>query len=50
MKQGFDDGLFREDGRSLADVDDDDAGVVYLDDEADEAEPEPWDPDERAEG
>jgi len=27
MKQGFDDGLFREDGRSLADVDDDDAGV-----------------------
>ncbi|MEY3360653.1 MAG: hypothetical protein RL531_372 [Actinomycetota bacterium] len=50
LKQGFEDGLFREDGRSLADVDDDDAGVVYLDDEADEAEPEPWDPDERAEG
>ncbi|MFM7617283.1 MAG: hypothetical protein ACKO72_07470 [Actinomycetes bacterium] len=50
LKQGFDDGLFREEGRSLADVDDDDAGVVYLDDEDDAAEPEPWDPDERAEG
>ena len=45
LKQGFDDGLFREDGRSLADVDDDDAGVVYLDDEDDRDEPEPWDPD-----
>ena len=32
MKQGFDDGLFREDGRTLADVDEDDAGVVYLED------------------
>jgi hypothetical protein len=49
MKQGFDDGLFREDGRSLADVDDDDAGVVYLDDEDETDEPEPWDPDARAE-
>jgi hypothetical protein len=49
LKQGFDDGLFREDGRSLADVDDDDAGVVYLDDEDDRDEPEPWDPDEKTE-
>lgn len=49
LKQGFDDGLFREDGRSLADVDDDDAGVVYLDDEDDRDEPEPWDPDEKSE-
>ena len=49
MKQGFDDGLFREDGRTLADVDEDDAGVVYLDDEDDSDEPEPWDPDERPE-
>ena len=50
MKQGFDDGLFREDGRTLADVDDDDAGVVYLDDEDERDEPEPWDPDARPEG
>ena len=49
LKQGFDDGLFREDGRSLADVDDDAAGVVYLDDEDDRDEPEPWDPDEKTE-
>lgn len=49
LKQGFDDGLFREDGRSLADVDDDDAGVVYLDEEDDRDEPEPWDPDEKTE-
>jgi hypothetical protein len=49
LKQGFDDGLFREDGRSLADVGDDDAGVVYLDDEDDRDEPEPWDPDEKTE-
>jgi hypothetical protein len=46
MKQGFDDGLFRDDGRTLADVGDEDAGVVYLEDEDDRGEPEPWDPDE----
>lgn len=49
LKQGFDDGLFREDGRTLADVDDDDAGVVYLDDEDERDEPEPWDPDAKPE-
>ena len=46
MKQGFDDGLFRDDGRTLADVGDEDAGIVYLEDEDDRGEPEPWDPDE----
>lgn len=46
MKQGFDDGLFRDEGRTLADVGDEDAGVVYLEDEDDRGAPEPWDPDE----
>ena len=47
LKQGFDDGMFRERGGSLADVADDTAGVVYLerDDGAANAR-EPWDPDE----
>ena len=47
LKQGFDDGMFREGGGSLADVDDDDAGIVHLeDDDGDGREQEPWDPDE----
>ena len=47
LKQGFDDGMFRERGGSLADIDDEAAGVVYLeDDDADGKDKEPWDPDE----
>jgi hypothetical protein len=47
LKQGFDDGMFREGGGSLADVDDDEAGIVYLeDDDEDRGDQEPWDPDE----
>jgi hypothetical protein len=47
LKQGFDDGMFRERGGSLADIDDDDAGVVHLEDDGDDgADKEPWDPDE----
>jgi hypothetical protein len=47
LKQGFDDGMFREGSGTLADIDDDDAGVVHLDDDGDgRLEPEPWDPDE----
>jgi hypothetical protein len=47
LKQGYDDGMFREGSGTLADVDDDEAGVVYLeDDEFDRNDTEPWDPDE----
>ncbi len=46
LKQGFDDGMFREGGGSLADVDDDEAGIVYLEDDTDDTVKEPWDPDE----
>ena len=47
LKQGFDDGMFRERGGSLADVDDDAAGVVYLErDDSAAGAREPWDPDE----
>jgi hypothetical protein len=47
LKQGFDDGMFRENGGTLADIDEDDAGIVYLDeDDGDGNEKEPWDPDE----
>ncbi len=46
LKQGFDDGMFREGGGSLADVDDDEAGIVYLEDDEDDTVKEPWDPDE----
>jgi hypothetical protein len=47
LKQGFDDGMFRDSGSSLADVDDEEAGIVYLDDDDDDrGTPEPWDPDE----
>ncbi len=48
LKQGFDDGMFRERGGSLADIDDAAAGVVYLEDDDERAANarEPWDPDE----
>ncbi len=47
LKQGFDDGMFRENGGTLADIDEDDAGIVYLDeDDGDGNGQEPWDPDE----
>lgn len=45
LKQGYEDGLFSDGGRTLADVDDDEAGEVQLDDDDETAEPEPWDPD-----
>jgi hypothetical protein len=39
--------MFREGAGSLADVDDDEAGIVYLeDDDDDRGDQEPWDPDE----
>ena len=47
LKQGFDDGIFREGSGTLADVDDEDAGIIYLDEDDDGAgDKEPWDPDE----
>ncbi len=47
LKQGFDDGMFREGSGTLADIDDDDAGIVHLEDDDDGlGKPEPWDPDE----
>jgi hypothetical protein len=46
LKQGYDDGLFNDGGKTLADVDDDEAGTVHLVDDEDRGEPEPWDPDE----
>ncbi len=47
LKQGFDDGMFRDSGGSLADVDDEEAGIVYLEDDDDlSGSKEPWDPDE----
>ena len=47
LKQGYDDGMFRDTGGTLADVDDEEAGVRYLEDDDDSGfEPEPWDPDE----
>ncbi len=47
LKQGFDDGMFRDSGGSLADVDDEEAGIVYLEDDDDlGGSKEPWDPDE----
>jgi hypothetical protein len=47
LKQGFDDGMFRDTGSTLADVDDEEAGIVYLeDDDDDRGDQEPWDPDE----
>lgn len=46
LKQGFDDGLFEEGARTLADVDDDEAGTIHLEDADESKESEPWDPDE----
>jgi hypothetical protein len=47
LKQGYDDGMFRDTGSTLADVDDEEAGIVYLEDDDDGGgEKEPWDPDE----
>jgi hypothetical protein len=46
LKQGYDDGLFSDGGKTLADVDDDEAGTVHLAEDEDRGEPEPWDPDE----
>jgi hypothetical protein len=47
LKQGFDDGLFKESGKSLADVDDSEPEAADAEDtwlEADD-EDEDWDPD-----
>ena len=46
LKQGFDDGMFREGAGTLADVDDDEAGIIYLEDDDVATAKEPWDPDE----
>lgn len=46
LKQGYDDGLFSDGGKTLADVDDDEAGTVHLELDDERKEPEPWDPDE----
>ncbi|MSO38306.1 MAG: hypothetical protein EXQ69_08670 [Acidimicrobiia bacterium] len=46
LKQGYDDGLFADKGTSLADVSDDEAGIIYLEDDSDDGrDKEPWDPD-----
>lgn len=48
LKQGYDDGLFREGSGSLADVKvEDDEAHRYLDDDEDDDldDEEPWDPD-----
>lgn len=49
LKQGYDDGLFREGSGTLADLDedeDDDETHRYLDDDEDgDEEQQPWDPD-----
>jgi hypothetical protein len=46
LKQGFDDGLFPEGSRTLADLDDDDAADEIDDEWDDDAdEEEDWDPD-----
>jgi hypothetical protein len=46
LKQGYDDGLFREGSGTLADLEGGEARR-YLDEDDDELdkEPEPWDPD-----
>ena len=47
LKQGFDEGIFAEGKGTLADVDDEEAGIIYLEDDDDsDREKEPWDPDE----
>jgi hypothetical protein len=48
LKQGYDDGLFREGSGTLADVDEDAvAEDDDFDDEWDDEEEEDWDPDHR---
>ena len=50
LKQGYDDGLFREGSGTLADVDEDASDEDDdLDDEWDDEEEEDWDPDHRIE-
>jgi hypothetical protein len=51
LKQGYDDGLFKERDATLADVLDD-SGVAVVDeedDEEDDSESYDWDPDHRSE-
>ncbi|MBV8951815.1 MAG: hypothetical protein JOZ99_13140 [Actinobacteria bacterium] len=50
LKQGYDDGLFREGSGTLADLEDDQA-PRYLDEDDDDLdqEQEPWDPDAQRE-
>lgn len=47
LKRGFDDGLFEDSGRSLADAEDDDSGDddEWSDDLEDDEEQSSWDPD-----
>lgn len=46
LKQGYDDGLFREGSGTLADLEDDQAPRYLDEDDEDlDKEPEPWDPD-----
>jgi len=52
LKQGYDDGLFREGSGTLADVSDSDEDELEdddLDDFDDDEEEEDWDPDHRIE-
>jgi hypothetical protein len=50
LKQGYDDGLFKERDATLADVlDDSNVAVDDEDDDEDEEEVDDWDPDHRAE-
>jgi hypothetical protein len=52
LKQGFDDGMFAEGGKTLADLEDADATADDETwDDADDDEPEePWDPDVQLQG
>ena len=50
LKQGYDDGLFKERDATLADVlDDSNVAVDDEDDDEDEADAYDWDPDHRSE-
>jgi hypothetical protein len=50
LKQGYDDGLFKERDATLADVlDDSNVAVEDEDDDEDEEELDDWDPDHRSE-
>ena len=49
LKQGYDDGLFKERDATLADVlDDSNVAVDDEDDDEDEVEVDDWDPDHRS--